>query len=58
MSAMEIETGEIQPVTVIGYNEVLVSTLTAFLDIHCELHHEIFTSMGRILYCSPPGKTL
>ena len=55
---MEIETGEIQSVTVIGYNEVLVSTLTAFLDIHCELHHEIFTSMGRILYCSPPGKTL
>lgn len=39
---------EIQPVTVIGYNEVLVATPTAFLEIHCELHHEIFTSMERI----------
>jgi hypothetical protein len=33
MSAMEIEIGEVQPVTVIGYNEVLVSTLRAFLEI-------------------------
>jgi hypothetical protein len=52
------ETGEIQPVTVIGYNEVLVATLTAFVEIHCELYHEICTSMERILLCSPPGKPL
>lgn len=43
------ETAEIQPVTVIRYNEVLMATLTAFLEIHCELNHEIFTSMRRIL---------
>jgi len=52
------ETGKIQPVTIIGCNEVWVATLTAFLESHCELRNKICTSMERILYCSPPGKTL